>query len=136
MVTAGRASGPAGGMMAGGTGQWPEMRLWPLFAGFGPMGALPTVPGLARALTALALGSWDLISVPDLAEVSELIVSEMSANVPAGERVCTHWQRSASARPTRRWRLTSPQGLSREKTRSAGLSVSGCSAPRSARSMP
>jgi hypothetical protein len=81
MVTAGRASGPASGMMAGGTGQRPEMRLWPLFTGLGPMGALPTVPGLARAFTALALGSWDLAGVPDLPYVSELIASELSTNV-------------------------------------------------------
>jgi hypothetical protein len=57
------------------------MRPWPLFTGFGPMGALPTAPGLARAFTALALGSWDLASVPDLLDVSELIASELSTNV-------------------------------------------------------
>jgi hypothetical protein len=90
-VTAGPAPGPAGGIMAaaavrlvpgaGGAGHRPGMSSWPLFTGLGPMGALPAVPGLARAFTALALGSWDLVGVPDLAEVSELIASELSANV-------------------------------------------------------
>ena len=57
------------------------MRSWPLFTGLGPMGALPTAPGLARAFTALALGSWGLAGVPDLPDVSELITSELSTNV-------------------------------------------------------
>jgi hypothetical protein len=90
-VTAGTAPGPASGMTAtaaarpvpaaGEAGQRPGLQPWPLFTGLGPVGALPTVPGLARAFTALALGNWDLISVPDLAEASELIVSELSTNV-------------------------------------------------------
>ena len=89
-VTAGwLGPGPAGGMtaaavhpgVAGGAGHQPGMRAWPLFTGLGPMGALPTAPGLARAFTTLALGSWDLTGVPDLADVSELIASELSANV-------------------------------------------------------
>ena len=67
--------------VAGGAGRRPGMRAWPLFTGLGPMGALPTAPGLARAFTTLALGSWDLTGVPDLAQTSELIVSELSANV-------------------------------------------------------
>jgi hypothetical protein len=45
------------------------------------MSALPTAPSLARAFSALALGSWDLIGVPDLPDVSELIASELSTNV-------------------------------------------------------
>jgi anti-sigma regulatory factor (Ser/Thr protein kinase) len=45
------------------------------------MGALPTAPGLARAFTALALGSWALAGMPDLLDVSELIASELSTNV-------------------------------------------------------
>jgi len=90
-VTAGTAPGRADGMPsaaarpappgAGGAGQRPGTQLWPLFSGLGPMGALPTVPGLARAFTALVLGSWDLAGVPGLAEVSELIASELSTNV-------------------------------------------------------
>ena len=67
--------------VAGGAGHRAGMRAWPLFTGLGPMGALPTAPGLARAFTALALGSWDLTGIPDLAETSELIASELSANV-------------------------------------------------------
>jgi len=89
-VTTGPAPGPADGMTAaavhsvlgaGGAGHRPGMRAWPLFTGLGPMGALPTVPGLARAFTALTIGSWDLAGVPDLPDVSELIVSELSTNV-------------------------------------------------------
>ena len=90
MVTAGPAPGPAGGMtaaaavhplVAGGAGHRPGTRPWPLFTGLGPMSALPTAPSLARAFSALALGSWDLIGVPDLPDVSELIASELSTNV-------------------------------------------------------
>lgn len=89
-VSAGPAPGLTGGAPmgaaprpapAGGEGQRLGMKPWPLFTGLGPMGALPTVPGLARAFTALVLGSWDLVGVLDLAEVSELIVSELSTNV-------------------------------------------------------
>jgi anti-sigma regulatory factor (Ser/Thr protein kinase) len=67
--------------LAGGGRQRPGMKPWPLFTGLGPMGALPPVPGLARAFTVLVLGSWDLAGVLDLAEVSELVVSELSTNV-------------------------------------------------------
>ena len=88
-VTTGPAPAPAGGMtaaavhpgVAGGVGRQPGTRAWPLFTGLGPMGALPTVPGLVRAFTTLTLGSWDLTGVPDLPDVSELIASELSANV-------------------------------------------------------
>jgi anti-sigma regulatory factor (Ser/Thr protein kinase) len=90
-VTAGPAPGLAGGMTAaaaarpvpaaGGAGQRPGLQPWPLFTGLGPIGALPTVPGLARAFTALVLGNWDLTGVPSLAEASELIVSELATNV-------------------------------------------------------
>jgi hypothetical protein len=51
---------------------------WPLFAGLGPLGALPTVPRLARAFGGLVLGGWGL---GHLAENCELIVSELSTNV-------------------------------------------------------
>jgi hypothetical protein len=68
------------------------------------MGALPTVPGLARAFTALVLGSWDLVEVPGLAEVSELIVSELSTNVvqsATGDDGSANYQ--ADGRLTQMW---------------------------------
>ena len=89
-VTAGPAPGPAGAitaaaavhpLVAGGAEHQPGTRPWPLFTGLGPMGALPTAPGLTRAFTALTLGSWDLTGVPDLPDISELIASELSTNV-------------------------------------------------------
>ena len=51
---------------------------WPLFAGLGPLGALPSAPRLARAFTALVLADWGM---SDLREDCELIVSELTANV-------------------------------------------------------
>jgi hypothetical protein len=57
------------------------MHPWPLFSALGPVGALPTAPGLARAFTAMVLGGWDLASGSDLGEVSALIVSELATNV-------------------------------------------------------
>jgi hypothetical protein len=51
---------------------------WPLFAGLGPMGALPTVPRLARTFCGTVLGGWDLGS---LAEDCELVVSELVSNI-------------------------------------------------------
>jgi hypothetical protein len=53
-------------------------RAWPLFSGLGPIGALPTAPGLARAFTSLALAGWGLNRMRD--EVV-LIVSELTTNV-------------------------------------------------------
>jgi hypothetical protein len=55
-----------------------EARPWPLFAGLGPLGALPPVPRLARAFTALVLTSWGL---GGLADDSKLIASELTSNV-------------------------------------------------------
>jgi len=55
-----------------------EAAAWPLFSGLGPLGALPTVPRLARTYTVLVLGSWEL---GDMAEAGELIVSELATNV-------------------------------------------------------
>jgi hypothetical protein len=83
------AAGPAEGIPAGraarlasaGTRQWPGMRPWPLFSALGPLGALPTAPGLARAFTALVLGGWDLARGTGLDEVSALVVSELVTNV-------------------------------------------------------
>jgi hypothetical protein len=46
---------------------------WPLFAGIGPLGALPTMPRLARAFTGLVLAGWGL---GRLIEDCELVVSE------------------------------------------------------------
>jgi hypothetical protein len=51
---------------------------WPLFAGLGPLGALPSAPRLARAFTALVLAGWGM---SDLREDCELIVSELTSNV-------------------------------------------------------
>lgn len=53
-------------------------RAWPLFAGLGPLGALPTAPKLARMFTRLVLPGWDLAS---LADDSELVISELTSNV-------------------------------------------------------
>ena len=47
---------------------------WPLFAGLGPLGALPTVPRLARTFCVMVLGGWGLDS---LAEDCELLASEL-----------------------------------------------------------
>lgn len=51
---------------------------WPLAAGLGPLGALPTAPRLARSFTVLVLGGWRLA---ELAEDAELIASELCSNV-------------------------------------------------------
>jgi hypothetical protein len=61
--------------------QWPGMHPWPLFSALGPVGALPTAPGLARAFTAMILSDWDLARENDLGEVSALVVSELATNV-------------------------------------------------------
>lgn len=50
---------------------------WPLFSGLGPLGALPTLPRLARTYTALVLGGWGLGSIT---EDSQMIVSELATN--------------------------------------------------------
>jgi hypothetical protein len=55
-----------------------QARGWPLSAGLGPLGALPTVPRLARAFTGLVLAGWGLSR---LADDCELVVSELTANV-------------------------------------------------------
>jgi hypothetical protein len=51
---------------------------WPLFAGLGPLGALPTAPRLARMFTGLVLAGWGLA---ELADDCELIISELASNV-------------------------------------------------------
>jgi hypothetical protein len=85
-ATAGPAPGRAGSMPAAGTdpargGQRPRARPWPLYSAVGPIGALPTAPGLARAFTAMVLGGWGMASADDLVQASELIVSELATNV-------------------------------------------------------
>jgi hypothetical protein len=61
--------------------QWPGVHPWPLFSTLGPVGALPTAPGLAREYTAMILGGWGLAHGTDLGEVSALVVSELATNV-------------------------------------------------------
>jgi hypothetical protein len=115
----GRASGPSAGCTAGlasaGRRQWPGMRPWPLFSALGPLGALPTAPGLARAFTTLVLGGWDLARASDLDEVSELVVSELATNVvrlAAGRDGSPRYQ--ADGRLTELWlRLMSDRALLR-----------------------
>jgi hypothetical protein len=51
---------------------------WPLTSDLGPLGALPTVPRLARGFVSVTLDSWGLLA---LADVTELLVSELSTNV-------------------------------------------------------
>lgn len=83
------AAGPAdtvpaartAGLTPAGSRQWPGMRPWPLFSALGPVGALPTAPGLARAFTAMVLGGWNLARAGDLGETSALVISELTTNV-------------------------------------------------------
>ena len=63
---------------AGGGERRPAGRGWPLFSSLGPLGALPTAPGLARAFTAMVLGGWGMSG---LADAGQLVVSEFAANV-------------------------------------------------------
>jgi hypothetical protein len=51
---------------------------WPLYAGLGPLGALPTVPRLARTFCAMALRGW---GQGDLIDDCEVIASELTGNV-------------------------------------------------------
>lgn len=56
----------------------PPVADWPLTSDLGPLGALPTVPSLARGFVGVTLNGWGLDA---LADVTELLVSEMSTNV-------------------------------------------------------
>jgi hypothetical protein len=56
----------------------PSVADWPLTSDLGPLGALPTVPRLARGFVSVTLNEWGLDS---LADVTELLVSEMTTNV-------------------------------------------------------
>ena len=51
---------------------------WPLSSDLGPLGALPTVPRLARGFVSVTLNGWGLDGLTD---VTELLVSELSTNV-------------------------------------------------------
>jgi hypothetical protein len=51
---------------------------WPLFAGLGPVGALPTSARLARTFTRTIVSDWGLAS---MADDCELVISELVANV-------------------------------------------------------
>lgn len=96
-------------------GQWPGTRPWPLFSALGPIGALPTAPGLARKFTAMVLGGWEMGGVHDLREVSELIISELATNVvrvATGGDGCPIYQ--VDGRLTEMWlRLMSDRALLR-----------------------
>jgi hypothetical protein len=93
--------------------QWPGMRPWPMFSALGPIGALPTAPGLARKFTAMVLGGWELAGGNDLADVSELVVSELATNVVRGATAADGSPRyQADGRLTELWlRLMSDRAL-------------------------
>jgi hypothetical protein len=74
-VDIGRAS-PASGK-AIGSGRGTAAVTWRLFSGLGPLGALPTVPRLARTYTASVLGGWGLGGV---VQESQAVVSELATN--------------------------------------------------------
>src|SRR6266404_6207678 len=55
-----------------------------MFAGLGPLGALPPAPRLARRFTTMILASWGLPAAggnPDVVDTAELIASELVSNV-------------------------------------------------------
>ncbi len=54
------------------------MAEWPLVSELGPVGALPTAPGLARGFAGATLGNWGLGGLTDL---TQLLVSELATNV-------------------------------------------------------
>ena len=51
---------------------------WPLTSDLGPLGALATVPSLARGFVDVTLDGWGLGALTD---ITELLVSELSTNV-------------------------------------------------------
>jgi hypothetical protein len=51
---------------------------WPMFAGLGPLGALPTVPRLARTFCVMVVAGWGLGGIAD---DCELVASELTSNV-------------------------------------------------------
>jgi len=91
-----------------GRAQRRGLRPWPLLSGLGPVSALPAAPGVARVFTAMVLGGWGMACRGDLADVSTVVVNELSTNVvdratradgsPAylpGGRVAVLWLRLA-----------------------------------------
>ena len=56
----------------------PSVADWPLASDLGPLGALATVPRLARGFVSVTLSGWGL---DPLIDVTELLVSELSTNV-------------------------------------------------------
>jgi hypothetical protein len=54
--------------------------VWPLFAGLGPLAAVPTAPRLVRCFATLVLGIWGLSSFGD---DTELLLSELATNAVA-----------------------------------------------------
>jgi hypothetical protein len=86
-VQAGPAPGPGGWAAAGAAQPAPAeggerrpaaRRGWPLFTGLGPLGALPTAPGLVRAFTVMVLAGWGMSGAAD---AGQLVVSEFATNV-------------------------------------------------------
>ena len=57
-----------------------DLDVWPLFAGLGPLGALPTAPRLVRSFAALVLSVWGLAAFGD---DTELLLSELATNAVA-----------------------------------------------------
>jgi hypothetical protein len=53
---------------------------WPLSAGLGPLGALPTAPGVMRSFAKAVLGTWGLTAFTGDAE---LLISELATNAVA-----------------------------------------------------
>jgi hypothetical protein len=51
---------------------------WPLTSDLGPLGALPTVPSMARGFVTVTLTGWGF---DRLIDVTELLISELSTNV-------------------------------------------------------
>jgi anti-sigma regulatory factor (Ser/Thr protein kinase) len=51
---------------------------WLLNSDLGPLGALPTVPSLARGFVDVTLGDWGFHALTD---VTQLLISELSTNV-------------------------------------------------------
>lgn len=51
---------------------------WPMSTVLGPLGALPTAPGLTRCYTTVVLAGWGLSSI---ATDAELLASELTTNI-------------------------------------------------------
>jgi hypothetical protein len=80
-------SAPVRGTRGGGGVRRPGQGTWPLFSGLGPVAALPTAPGLARAFTVMVLSGWDMAAMTD---TGALIVSEFAGNVVLAARGPSH----------------------------------------------